>query len=135
MPNVVSNPSGRPCGTQIERAALRDNNAFLRGTRESPWTTSLKFEYEKDGLHRWTSRRVWTVAKIFHCTVPELCAIAGEFDTERIARYEKSGEWPMTLTLQWAKMLRFRFKQLGPDIQDQAAAKYLNWTDPEEHPA
>ncbi len=67
------------------------------------------------------------VAKIFHCTVPELCAIAGEFNNNTIRNYKKEDHWPMHLTIQWNKLLRFKFGHSGPSLQEQAAAKYLNW--------
>ncbi len=98
----------------------------------SAWTESLLAEYQRLGLDTWTNKRVFTVARMFHCTVPELCAVAGEFDQEAIRRYlnDQWHHWPMTLTLQWNKLARARAGMREPDAQDIGVARNLNWSLP-----
>lgn len=106
--------------------------AAKRGADQSPWIQSLRWEYERQELHRWDNAKVFKTARLFHCTVPELCAVAGEFDPRTIVALLKSQRWPMTMTIQWNKMLRARTGMRTPDSQDMAAAKHLDWESPEE---
>jgi len=128
--------------TEGRATALRDNDRFLRGIRKkkegaerllpaerSPWTQSLRVEYHKEGLDTWTNQRVYLVCRMFRCTLHELCAWAGLFDDEAIAAFQKNKYWPMFLTLQWNKLVRFKLKWKGAEIQDAMAAKGFYWGD------
>jgi hypothetical protein len=123
------------------RSAIRESDAFLNGKpvrlpdgtyAGSPWITALRYEYEKAGLHQWTNAKVFQVAQIFHCTLPELCALAGEFRMDAIARHRSNNRWPMCLTIQWDKLVKFKLGLRGVHVQDALAAKGLVWENEEE---
>lgn len=108
--------------------AIRESEEFLRGiSKDSPWTVSLRAEYHKEGLDRWNNRKVYEVCRMFRCTLKELCAWAGLFETKAIASHESNNRWPMYLTLQWDKLVRFKLKLEGINVQDALASKGLYW--------
>jgi len=133
MPLDRTNDGSRKGRTN--RSALRESDAFLNGKVDSPWISALRYEYEKQGLHKWTNAKVYQVAQIFHCTLQELCALAGEFRNEAIARYRSKNLWPMSLTIQFDKLVKFKVGLNEVHVQDALAAKGLVWREDEERAA
>jgi len=135
MPVGIKNPGGRP-----DRSAIRESDAFLNGRVRlpdgtyagSPWITALRYEFEKAGLDKWTNAKVFQVCQIFRCTLPELCALAGEFRNGVIARYRSNNKWPLYLTIQWDKLVKFKLGLREVHVQDALAAKGLVWDNEEE---
>jgi hypothetical protein len=112
---------------ELERANRAIEDKFISKGHDSACRNAVRFEYEKQHLHDWDNERVYRLCRLFHCTVHELCAIAGEFENQLVARYLRTQYWPMTLTVQWNKLLRARMGMRVPDSQDMLAAKYLKW--------
>jgi hypothetical protein len=52
----------------------------------------------------WGNRRVAALCNAYRITLPELCALVGEFKRARIAAFWKSGKWPCTMTILFDKM-------------------------------
>ena len=90
---------------------------------DSPWVETIRYEFERLHLDDWNNARVFKTAELLHCTIFELCAIAGLFDRDEVAKLIKKNRWPTTLTVQWNKLVRFRTGLRSPDFQDLLAAK------------
>lgn len=89
----------------------------------------MKAEYENQGLHQWTTAKVRAVCKLFHCKLEELCALVGVFNAGTIALAKMRNHWPMSMTIQWDRMVRLKLGAQGLDPQSAYAAKFLNWKD------
>jgi hypothetical protein len=119
--------SAGPYKAPMVRKALRESDAFLNGKVVSPWITALRYEYEKAGLHQWSNAKVYQCCQIFRCTLPELCALAGLFDPVAITRYRSRNLWPIYLTIQFDKLVKFKLGMREVHVQDALAAKGLVW--------
>ncbi len=145
MPQGICN-DGSKVGRR-NRSALRENNAFLKGggkyrvngkshaTTLSPWAESLKFEYHAQGLDTWTNSKVFDCCRMFHCTLNELCAWAGEFDRSHVTRWRNLNRWPIYLTLHFDRLVRYKLALRGAGVQDAMAAKGFDWKNEEEKAA
>jgi hypothetical protein len=98
------------------------------------WGASILSEYRKAGLHKWDNEKVDEVCRLFHCTLSELAAVAG-VDGTRIGKYRTANRWPMYLTIQWDRMIRFKLQLPGLHVQDAMAVKAMDFRNNEEDKA
>lgn len=93
----------------------------------SPWVTIIRRRYEAQKLHLWDNERVWQLCRTVGCTVPELCAWAGETRAATVGMYLKEDRWPMHLTLHFFKLERFKSGLRGADVQDLTGAQLFEF--------
>jgi len=129
-------------GRGPNRASTEDEDRFLKclapeaghAMPHTAWGASILSEYRKAGLHKWDNEKVEEVCRLFHCTLSELCAVAGVAG-ELIGRHRNNNRWPMYLTIQWDRMIRFKLQLPGLHVQDVMAVKTLAFTENEEDKA
>jgi hypothetical protein len=87
----------------------------------TPKMAAIRFHYKAAGLDQWDNAKVRELSRLMRCSVRELCAWAGQFEPSMISIYARNNHWPMTLTVQWNRLLQFKLGQFG--LQDAMAAK------------
>lgn len=108
----------------------KDPNVWREtGARVSPWIASIRLDYELKGLLTWNNDRMQRVAQLFHCTVEDLCAVAGLFDSRSITEFRKNDRWPAYIAVQLDNLVRARAGLRGPTHQHLFQSKILAWQD------
>lgn len=84
-----------------------------------------KLEYSHGGIRPWTNDELVRLASLCHCTPRELCALVGLFNQSKMERHWEGNHWPLEISIQWAKLRRFRMGCRTPDLQDKLTAKMI----------
>lgn len=103
----------------------------LWGGEESPRVTLLRKRYKDSGLMGWDDQRVSRLCRMLKITVYDLCAMAGEFRRSVVKSHWARQEWPVPLTLHFARYEAVFFKQ--PLVDDITAAQLINEVSSDPH--